>query len=598
MTRLRVRFDERGFTIIEVMVAAAIMLVGVLGTLALIDGANAQTDKNKRREAATNLARQVVESVQKVGWSNMTTANLATALQSQPGMADADAGAAGWQLENRGLKFTITASACSIDEPADGKSDHSTGTWCPGESGGTGDSDGEDLRRAQISVAAPGTSAATVVQTAVLSRKSFTSGGGGTTGGTTSTTSTTSTTGGGGGAGVAQNLNAIGCASTASGPFSFNTSATSTSGCYSGAWTSARYLQYGNYFCATSCVSAISGIGAVKFSLSTSAPAASVKWSLDGVVMGNATNTTGNTWEFVWDLADTYPNQTVDGGYDLSAQAFDSTGASSGSPVRLPLILNRFYPDGTAWQAPLGGWNPRWTSSGTLNTSLSGGPGIMEIEWYPTGSTSARMDRDLAGFQVARCQADRSQDCSNPNVPLATCDPGNATGGISPGKLTSYNYCDDESASTTLTIVKYKASPMDRTWNGLINAARAGAAPPSADLAISPFNGAPSPPTGFTATSSGGTVNLTWTVPSGTGDPTTGDCVEFFRIYRAPTSATNPTMANRFDRTPFGVVSANCGTQASTSYEDSGPCTGGCKYWITSVDRSLAESVVVGPVTG
>jgi prepilin-type N-terminal cleavage/methylation domain-containing protein len=50
----RVR-DERGFTLIEVMVTMLILVVGISGAIALIDGANARTLATKDREAGNSL---------------------------------------------------------------------------------------------------------------------------------------------------------------------------------------------------------------------------------------------------------------------------------------------------------------------------------------------------------------------------------------------------------------------------------------------------------------------------------------------------------------------------------------------------------------
>lgn len=618
MTRFRVRSDERGFTIIEVMVAAVILVIGVLGTLALIDGANAHTDKNKRREAATNTARQVIEAVQRVGWDGMTNTAIGPALQALPGLSDVDSGTAGWQLENRGLRFQVVTSACSIDEPSDTRGVHSPSiTWCLGEIAGSTDTSPEDLRQAQVTVTPIGTTASQpVVQTMVASKKAFTSFASTTTSGTTATTTTTTTTTGGTTGGTSGpsvgTLDSLGCSSVAGGPFSFNTSATSTSGCYQTAWTQSKYLSYGNASCASNCVTSIAGIGAVRFRLTTTATAPSVKWLLDGVVKGNATNTSGNTWEFTWDLADTYPNQTPDGGYEISAQVHDSGGTPTGTALRLPIMLNRFYPDGGAWSAPVGTWNPRWSQAtpAVLNPTLASGPGTMEFEWYPSGSTAARMDRDLAGFQPMRCQG--NSGCANPGSVIATCDPGSATGGINQppqGLLTSLTFCRDTGAVGTNNIINFAARPIDRLWNGTLNAARLAASPATGDVVTSPANGAPSPPTNFTASSAGGDVTLSWSLPNtyagcstncGYADPqATTDCVDFFRIYRGPIGQTNPAFTDRYDRTPYGVPFGSCGSASSASLVDSTPCDPpGCKYWITSVDRKLSESVVVGPVTG
>ena len=73
--------------------------------------------------------------------------------------------------------------------------------------------------------------------------------------------------------------------------------------------------------------------------------------------------------------------------------------------------------------------------------------------------------------------------------------------------------------------------------------------------------------------------------------------VDTLRVYRTPTSQSAPTSSDRYDRTPFGVIAAGCGTTASTGYLDLN--TGGVqhKYWVTSVDTRLAESTLLGPVT-
>ena len=45
--------DDSGFTIIEVMVAALVLLVGLLATLTLVDTANSTTATTKAREQET-----------------------------------------------------------------------------------------------------------------------------------------------------------------------------------------------------------------------------------------------------------------------------------------------------------------------------------------------------------------------------------------------------------------------------------------------------------------------------------------------------------------------------------------------------------------
>lgn len=138
---------ERGFTLVEVMVASAILLAGVLGTIALVDGANARTAATKTREGATNLARELVEAARAAPYRQVTQGSLAGQLQARPGLADSDA-ASGWTLARRGAEYAIRVSVCSLDDPADGLGDHSGGAFCAdAQPAGSADGNPEDYKR-------------------------------------------------------------------------------------------------------------------------------------------------------------------------------------------------------------------------------------------------------------------------------------------------------------------------------------------------------------------------------------------------------------------------------------------------------------------
>ncbi len=85
---------ETGFTIIEVLVAATMVIVGVAAALSLIDRANATTVTTKSREAATSLARELGESVRAVQYDRLTPTTLLAELAAQPGLTDSVAGGA------------------------------------------------------------------------------------------------------------------------------------------------------------------------------------------------------------------------------------------------------------------------------------------------------------------------------------------------------------------------------------------------------------------------------------------------------------------------------------------------------------------------
>ena len=81
--------DERGFTIVEVMVAAFILMIGVLSMLALFDRANAATVVDRQREGATSLAREITEGARSVPFDALvSTSSLNGELQGMPGLED------------------------------------------------------------------------------------------------------------------------------------------------------------------------------------------------------------------------------------------------------------------------------------------------------------------------------------------------------------------------------------------------------------------------------------------------------------------------------------------------------------------------------
>ncbi len=74
---------EAGFTVVEALVAATILITGVLATLALVDRATGSTSSSKQRDVANSLAQELVERAQ--GGRYTTTRN---------DMTDIDAAAA------------------------------------------------------------------------------------------------------------------------------------------------------------------------------------------------------------------------------------------------------------------------------------------------------------------------------------------------------------------------------------------------------------------------------------------------------------------------------------------------------------------------
>jgi len=145
---------ETGFTIIEVLVAATMVIVGVAAALSLIDRANATTVTTKSREAATSLARELVESVRAVQYDRLTPTTLLAELAAQPGLTDSVAGGA-YTLVRRNVIYTVTGSVCTLDDSSDGGGIQTGGNFCAGSAGLTTPPDRtpEDYKRATLRVA-------------------------------------------------------------------------------------------------------------------------------------------------------------------------------------------------------------------------------------------------------------------------------------------------------------------------------------------------------------------------------------------------------------------------------------------------------------
>jgi prepilin-type N-terminal cleavage/methylation domain-containing protein len=149
LTRVR---GERGFTLVEVMVTMLILVVGIGGALALIDGANARTLMNKQREAGNALSREVIEAARSVPYRDLDPASGATGVQSIPGLEDTTPLTTAWTVERRKTVYTVTMSVCTVDDDQDGFGDISGGGFCGG-GGGTADRNPDDYKRVTVNVA-------------------------------------------------------------------------------------------------------------------------------------------------------------------------------------------------------------------------------------------------------------------------------------------------------------------------------------------------------------------------------------------------------------------------------------------------------------
>jgi prepilin-type N-terminal cleavage/methylation domain-containing protein len=147
--------SERGFTLVEVLVASTVLLVGLLGVLGLLDVAGDRTRAAAAREGATNLAREALELGHEVEYTALTATGAAAALRATPALQGPAAGE--WRVERDRTSYTLAATACALDDAADGFATTRGAGFCADAmgtppAGGTVDPNPDDLRRLTVTV--------------------------------------------------------------------------------------------------------------------------------------------------------------------------------------------------------------------------------------------------------------------------------------------------------------------------------------------------------------------------------------------------------------------------------------------------------------
>jgi prepilin-type N-terminal cleavage/methylation domain-containing protein len=286
---------QDGFTLIEVLVAMMILLVGVLGVVTLVDGANAVTSKTKAREGGTAIARSVIEVSRSIRYRDLTQAALETSLDSRPGLTDSKPSTAGYTIKNRGIEYEMTLTVCSLDDDKD-----DLGTRPPGVSfctdslgpavGVARDRNPDDYKRVRVRL---------VWSTRATQH---------------SVTQTSSI------------INPVG----GLGPSV--TGLTMTSPTSSGSADEVRIES-----------SSLTPVNSASFAAVTSTSAAELTWSVNGDSQGKANGGPTN-WTFTWNFLDSGGNTVYyDCKYFIQADGFDAEGRA-GAPRVLTVVLNRREP--------------------------------------------------------------------------------------------------------------------------------------------------------------------------------------------------------------------------------------------------------------
>ncbi len=134
---------------IEVMLAAFVLVAGILGVLAMLTGAVSRTSHNQDYIGATNLSRELTETARGADYDQLTPTLLKPTLQAR-GVGEGTP----WIVTRRGVAYTVTANVCTLDSPADGLESPAPASVCtPQLTGTVGDPNGDDFRRVTFNIA-------------------------------------------------------------------------------------------------------------------------------------------------------------------------------------------------------------------------------------------------------------------------------------------------------------------------------------------------------------------------------------------------------------------------------------------------------------
>jgi prepilin-type N-terminal cleavage/methylation domain-containing protein len=358
----RLRSDsERGFTIIEVMVAITLLLIAVLGVATMADGANVVSTTTKARVGATNLARELLEDARSFKYTdlsgNVPAGGSNTSLQdsyASIGITDARPSITGFQVSRRGIVYTVNLFSCVFDDSHDGARPspgagnpdvNAAGPYClgsatAGSSGSSSDANPDDARKLEASVS-------WTFRGAVPDCK-----------GANQTTASGAT----GGVGLA-------CVTQS------ELIANPTGG------LGPTILTLTNAPAGT----VESGINSVVMNATTVSTAQSLTWSADDGSNGTAGPAAGDTdgthWTFTWTLGSSSP---ADGTHLITAQAFLLN--AGGVPKQAAVNLNRFIP--ATPQVTAGGVDSRKTTEPAA-----------AVNWLANADNYAQRDRRHPGLQ-------------------------------------------------------------------------------------------------------------------------------------------------------------------------------------------------------
>jgi prepilin-type N-terminal cleavage/methylation domain-containing protein len=283
--------QDDGFTLIETLIAAVVLVIGLMGLFGLLDVSVKASASTRAREGATSLAREIIEDARTIPYAQLSPTTITKELKEKKGLETIESGF----ISRRGsetqqaITYTVTVSECAIDDPKNGYGVHKDKTlFCSdSQTEGSAVTQPEDLKRmtAEVSWTFHGRTS-TVKQVETLTA-----------------------------AGEAVGLGAIEL-HLVEPPSSYNKNSTAP------------------------VITTEPASKELAFSVKAPVTATAVSWSLDGTTQTPAPLKSGSSeeWTFSWPITG-----LSDGTYQVSAQAVSAAGVY-GPPISIPVTLIRGVP--------------------------------------------------------------------------------------------------------------------------------------------------------------------------------------------------------------------------------------------------------------
>jgi prepilin-type N-terminal cleavage/methylation domain-containing protein len=464
---------EDGFTIIEVMVAAAVLLVGLVGVLGIVSKSDAVTASNRAREQGIALQREILEAARAIPYEQLSQSTIVAKISATAGLTDSTMTSAGWTYQRRNVNYRVAIGTCAVDDPTDGTGPHESAGYCLNGTGST-------------------TPAQCLTY---LGRTGDIAGTGATVGDC--------------GTDVNRDGNVDGLTDTSGGPCTNCSGSDSNPNDYKRIVVLVRWDKgFGTRYALQSSTVPNPGLAAapavtaltpasrnvvpgdqiLTFNVTLNRTPAAVPWYVDGTAYGQATGS-GTSWTFNWDLGAVNntvggaPNsgEILDGTYVVSAKGVDQYG-QAGTAKASTVIINRRVP-----YAPTNLHAGRNDNNGYLDWGANGERDVQGYHVYRVGSPDQLV-----------CDVQRVTRCRDTGLPT--------------GAAQYYVRALDRDSSGNLR---------EGDKSAFANVPATDTAPPQ----ILPFTAGGT----LRAAKSGSNTILSWGAVT---DPDPGDSIQFYRIYR------------------------------------------------------------------